>query len=146
MTMGPNDYFELLNRRLTLLDKLAGELQTSNEALVRLDLEEMHRQVDRQEGLCREIQSLDRSLDELQKKCGAEIRPDGASDDERLALNQMLGRVAEAQAGVRVLNRKHAALLRRSRRTLDAMLNFVRSTSPTYSDPRRVGQTAGVGK
>lgn len=144
--MAPNEYLELLDRRLTLLAKLAGELQTSNEALVRLDLEEMHRQVGRQEGLCREIQSLDRGLDELQRKCGAGIGSDGATDGESLALKQMLRRVAEAQGGVRALNRKHAALLRRSRKTLNAMLNFVRSTSPTYSDPRRAGHTAGAGE
>jgi hypothetical protein len=121
-------YLELLERRLTLLGELAGELRASTEALVQLDLDTIHRKVGEQERLCHEIQSLDRGLDDLQRKCGAGLAP--GSDSSAL-----LARMAETQAQVRALNRKHAALVRRSRRTLEAMMNFLRSTSPTYADP-----------
>jgi hypothetical protein len=132
-------YFELLQQRLTLLDNLAGALQSSNQALVRLDLETIHQQVGEQERLCREIQVLDRGLDDVQRKCGIGLE----SGSEDVALGRVLGRVAKAQAEVRALNRRHAALVRRSRRTLEAMLHFVRSTSLTYSDPRLVRSSAG---
>lgn len=129
-------YLELLERRLTLLGDLAGALRASTEALVQLDLDTIHRKVGEQERLCHEIRSLDRGLDDLQRKCSVGLAP--GSDSSAL-----LARMAEAQAEVRTLNRKHAALVRRSRRTLEAMMNFLRSTSPTYADPGWVHGSAG---
>ena len=133
-------YFEVAEGRLALLGELAVALRASTEALVRLDLDTIHQKVGEQERLCREIQSLDRSLDDLQRKCGAGL----GADAWPAPLGELLGRVADAQAEVRALNRRHAALLRRSRRTLEAMMNFVRSASPTYSDPR-LASGAGEG-
>jgi hypothetical protein len=129
-------YLELLERRLTLLGDLAGALRASTEALVQLDLDTIHRKVGEQERLCHEIRSLDRGLDVLQRKCRAGLAPGGDCP-------ALLARMAEAQAEVRTLNRKHAALVRRSRRTLEAMMNFLRSTSPTYADPGLARGPAG---
>lgn len=129
-------YLELLERRLTLLGDLAGALRASTEALVQLDLDTIHRKVGEQERLCHQIRSLDRRLDDLQRKCSVGLAPCGDS-------SALLARMAQAQAEVRTLNRKHAALVRRSRRTLEAMMNFLRSTSPTYADPGLVHGPAG---
>ncbi len=129
-------FIELLERRLTLLGELAGELRSSTEALVGLDIDAMHQKVGEQERLCNELRSLDRGLDDLQRKCSAGLEP---GDDSSLLLERM----AQAQGEVRTLNRRHAALVRRSQRTLEAMMNFLHSASPTYADPRVGGRAAG---
>ena len=99
----------------------------------------IHRSVGNQERLCGEIRSLDRGLDALQRKWAAGM----AARSELGEVDALLERVADAQAEVRQLNQRHAALVRRSRRTLDAMLNFLRSAAPTYADPRLSGTAAG---
>lgn len=129
-------YLELLERRLALLGDLAESLRASTAALVGMDLERIDQKVGEQENLCLEIQSLDRGLDDLQKRCSTGLAP----GSEPAAV---LARMADAQAEVRALNRKHAALVRRSRRTLDAMLNFLHSASDTYTDPGRANSRAG---
>jgi flagellar biosynthesis/type III secretory pathway chaperone len=132
-------YFELLERRLALLGDLARALEASTGALVQMDIERIGRTVGDQERLCGEIRSLDRGIDALQRKCAAGLDTRG----EGGALEALLERVAKAQAEVRQLNERHAALVRRSRRTLDAMMNFLRSAAPTYANPRLAGTTAG---
>jgi hypothetical protein len=130
--MQAEPYLELIERRLTLLGELAAALRASTDALVQLDLDAIHRRVGEQERLCVEIQTLDRGLDELRGKYRGAI---GLEADPPPAL----ARMAAAQAEVRALNRRHAALVRRSRRTLEAMMNFLRSTAPTYADPGLAG-------
>lgn len=137
--MRHEQYFELLERRLALLGNLAGALEASTDALVRLDIERIGQTVGDQERLCGEIRSLDRGIDALQRKCATGLETRG----EAGTLETLLERVAAAQAEVRQLNERHAALLRRSRRTLDAMMNFLRSAGPTYANPRLAGTAAG---
>jgi flagellar biosynthesis/type III secretory pathway chaperone len=132
-------HIELLERRLALMGELAAAVRASTDALVRLDIEKIHQSVGNQERLCDEIRSLDRGIDALRRKWGAGIAARGEVGE----IDALLGRVAEAQAEVRQLNQRHAALVRRSRRTLDAMLNFLRSAGPTYADPRLAGPPAG---
>lgn len=121
-----------LEQRLALLGELAAALRASTDALVRLDLDAIHRSVDEQERLCGEIRSIDRGLDELRGKYLGLAEPGAAP-------SPALERMAKAQAEVRALNRRHAALVRRSRRTLEAMMNFMRSTALTYADPGLAG-------
>jgi flagellar biosynthesis/type III secretory pathway chaperone len=130
---------ELLEQRLALLAELATAVRVSTDALVRMDIETIHQSVASQERLCGEIRSLDRGLDTLRRKweAGMEARGDAGE------IGALLDRVASAQAEVRQLNQKHAALVRRSRRTLDAMLTLLRSAAPTYADPRLAGAPAG---
>lgn len=129
-------YLELLERRLALLGQLAVELRSSTEALVGLDLDTMHQKVGEQERLCHEISSLDRGLDNLQRRCGAGLEPGRDS-------SLLLARMEETRSEVRELNRRHAALVRGSRRTLEAMMNFLHSASPTYADPGVATRAAG---
>ncbi|MDE3137268.1 MAG: flagellar export chaperone FlgN [Acidobacteriota bacterium] len=124
---------------MALLVELAAALRSSTDALVRLDIEMIHQSVGNQERLCGEIRSLDRGLDTLQRKWAAGIAAHGEGGE----IDALIERVANAQAEVRQLNQRHAALVRRSRRTLEAMLNFLRSAAPTYTDPRLVGAPAG---
>jgi hypothetical protein len=53
-----------------------------------------------------------------------------------------LGRVATAQAELKKLNDAHQAMLRRSRRTVQVLMNLFNSYAPTYSAP--VAAAAGT--
>ncbi|HTW23277.1 MAG TPA: flagellar export chaperone FlgN [Candidatus Baltobacteraceae bacterium] len=110
----------LLGERLRLLDSLAVELRACSEAMVALDLDGMQRRVAQQEQVCQQIRSVDREIDCLQRQWSVEERGELLP-----AVKDILGRISSAQSEVRRLNSAHAALLRRSRRTLRAMMNFV---------------------
>lgn len=129
---------DLLGERLRLLDSLAVELRACSEAMVSLDLDGMHRRVARQEQVCQQIRSVDREIDFLQKQWSAEERSELLP-----AVKDILGRISTAQSEVRRLNSAHAALLRRSRRTLRAMINFVNFYGGRYEvNPKDVATPA----
>lgn len=118
---------ELLQQRLALLDSLAVTLRACSEAMVSLDLDCMNRRVAEQERICQEIRGVDRDIELLQRRWSAGERAHAFPSAQEL-----LGRISSAQAEVRRLNTTHAALLRRSRRTLRAMKNFVNFYGVTY--------------
>jgi FlgN protein len=117
----------LLEKRLSLLDSLAVELRACGEAMVGLDFDGIHRRVAQQEQICQQIRYVDRDIENLQHRW-----TEGESDHSFPAAQELLGRITSAQAEVRRLNCAHAALLRRSRRTLRAMMNFVNFYGSTY--------------
>jgi len=121
----------LLGERLRLLDSLAVELRACSNAMVALDLDAIHQRVAQQEQVCQQIRSVDREIEVLQQRW---------SDEERSevlpAVKDLLGRISTAQTEVRRLNSAHAALLRRSRRTLRAMMNFVNFYGGRYQVKR----------
>lgn len=110
----------LLGERLRLLDSLAVELRACSNAMVALDLDAIHQRVAQQEQVCQQIRSVDHEIEVLQQRWSAEERSEALP-----AVKDLLGRISTAQTEVRRLNSAHAALLRRSRRTLRAMINFV---------------------
>lgn len=122
----------LLGERLKLLDSLAVELRACSEAMVALDLDGMHRRVAQQEQVCQQIRSVDREIDFLQRQWSADERGEVLP-----AVKDLLGRISSAQSEVRRLNSSHAALLRRSRRTLRAMMNFVNFYGGRYEANRK---------
>ena len=127
MQQKPQPILELLDSRLNLLNSLAVELRACSQAMIGLDLDGMQFRVARQEQICREIRSLDASIDAVQKRWSREERHSSFP-----AAQEVLSRISSAQAEVRRLNAAHAALLRRSRRTLQAMKNFLNCYSATY--------------
>jgi len=136
-------YSELLERRLVTLRLLAVDLEESRKAFVDLDLPAIHRHISQQERLCTEIRLLDAELkDELQKppckgapaenlslpaKLDVQVNPDSARQ-----LQLLLGGLKAIQADVRRLSRVHSELLRRSRRSVNVLLNFLAHYSGTY--------------
>ena len=110
----------LLSERLRLLDSLAVELRACSNAMVALDLDGIHHRVARQEQICGQIRSVDREIELLQQRWSAAEREECIP-----AAKDLLTRISSAQTEVRRLNSSHSALLRRSRRTLRAMMNFV---------------------
>jgi len=136
-------YLELLERRLATLHLLATDLAESESAYVTLDLHAIHQHIAHQESLCMEIRMLDGELQELRQKLegtgpgnssgripdGLEAQLDPVSARQ---LHLLLGGLKVIQADVRRLVRVHSELLRRSRRSVNVLLNFLAHYSGEY--------------
>jgi hypothetical protein len=136
-------YLELLERRLVTLRLLARDLDASRTAYVDLDLRAMHQHISQQEDLCTEIRLLDAELKSVREKLtdpGApgklpvavtqlEAQLDPASGRQ---LQLLLSGLKAVQADVRRLSRVHSELLRRSRRSVNVLLNFLAHYLGTY--------------
>jgi hypothetical protein len=139
-------YLELLERRLATLRLLATDLDESRSAYVTLDLRAMHQHISHQENLCTEIRMLDAELQDLKGTLAglaaageipaslgdleAQLDPNSARQ-----LHLLLGGLKAIQADVRRLSRVHSELLRRSRRSVNVLLNFLAHYSGTYPLP-----------
>ena len=146
MTHEVQRYLELLERRLATLRLLAADLDESRSAYVTLDLRAMHQHIAHQENLCAEIRLLDAELQAMKGKL-AELAASGeipATQAELEAqldpasarqLQLLLGGLKAIQADVRRLSRVHSELLRRSRRSVNVLLNFLAHYSGGYPLP-----------
>ncbi len=132
-------YLKLLEQRLSLLRLLAQELVDSRKEFVALDLDGMYRRISEQEELCRQIHRLHPAIHALQQTCatqlgvgnpGAAGNPENAERAERMT--RVMQELGKAQAEVARFNQIHAAHLRRSRKTIDVLMNFVGSYTMTY--------------
>jgi hypothetical protein len=139
-------YMELLERRLATLRILATDLDESRSAYVTLDLRAMHHHISHQETLCTEIRLLDAELQDLKGKLtvmgvAGEMPPTLGDIEAQLdptsvrQLHLLLGGLKAIQADVRRLSRVHSELLRRSRRSVNVLLNFLAHYSGTYPLP-----------
>jgi len=139
-------YLELLERRLVTLRLLAGDLEESRSAYVDLDLQAMRRHIAHQENLCTEIRLLDAELKNVREQVTVPEAPGEQSSplhrleaqmDPKSArqLHLLLTGLSAIQADVHRLSRVHSELLRRSRRTVNVLLNFLAHYSGTYTLP-----------
>jgi hypothetical protein len=135
-------YLALLERLLSLLRLLAQEFVDCRKEFVALDLEGMYRRIAEQEELCRQIQRLQPAILALQQTCALRIGVENhgpASNPENAGwtsrLTSVMQEIGKAQAEVGRLNQIHAAYLRRSRRTINILMNFVGSYAITYARP-----------
>jgi len=139
-------YLELLERRLATLRLLASDLDESRSAYVTLDLRSMHQHIARQENLCTEIRLLEAELQNMKEKlralAAAGEMPSSLSEIEAQLdptsarqLHLLMGGLKAIQADVRRLSRVHSELLRRSRRSVNVLLNFLAHYSGTYPLP-----------
>jgi hypothetical protein len=139
-------YLDLLERRLATLRMLAADLDESRSAYVTLDLRAMHQHTARQENLCSEIRMLDTELqnmkDRLRGLAAAGEMPATLGELEAQLdpmsarqLHLLLGGLKAIQVDVRRLSRVHSELLRRSRRSVNVLLNFLAHYSGTYPVP-----------
>jgi hypothetical protein len=142
-------YLELLDRRILLLGSLSDALLAARADVVSLDLDGLESRIADQQHLCDEIRSLDADIDHVQHQCAAHLgvgldksAPDTPNHDNR-GLPETLDRLQKAQLRVQQLNDAHQILLRRSRRTVGALLNSYHSFALTYSDPSSVRAPAG---
>jgi hypothetical protein len=139
-------YLELLERRLVTFRMLAADLDESRSAYVTLDLRAMHQHISRQENLCAEIRMLDTELqsmkDQLRGLAAAGEMPSTLGELEAQLdptsarqFHILMGGLKAIQADVRRLSRVHSELLRRSRRSVNVLLNFLAHYSGTYPLP-----------
>lgn len=151
MSAESTHYLELLERRLALLDSLAAALTAARTDIVSLDISGLEGRIAQQQTLCEQIHSLDASLERVQRQCAAHLGtapvPSATADaNTGSALRrEILDRLNTAQANVKRLNREHQALLRRSRRTVSALLNSYHSFATTYANPSAARMSAGEG-
>jgi hypothetical protein len=134
-------FLELLEQRIELLGSLADALVSARSDVVSFDLDGLEARIAKQERLCVEIRSVDVRIDQVQRQCAAQLHPvpgepptDAVRHDRR-RMRETLTRLQEVQASVQRLNDAHQLLLRRSRRTVNALLNSYHSFAMTYSDP-----------
>ena len=149
MTEESTRYLQLLERRIALLGSLAEALTAARTNVASLDIDGLEARIAEQERLCGEIRSLDSDLDRVQRQCATQI---GAPSSKAIGLathsnsdrlRETLERLSQVQATVKQLNKEHQALLRRSRRTVGALLNSYHSFAMTYSNPAASGVSAG---
>jgi hypothetical protein len=140
VTADTNHFLDLLERRILLLDSLAAALTAARADVVAFDLDGLESRIADQEHLCADIRSLDASIDRVQNQCATQLGAAGqsapaTSPNDTIRMHNTLSRLREAQISVKHLNDAHQHLLRRSRRTVLALLNSYRTFALTYSDP-----------
>jgi hypothetical protein len=140
-------YLDLLERRLALLGSLAAALTATRADIVALDVDGLQARITDQERLCLEIRLLDAQLNRFQRQCAAHTTSGDstASHADTIRCRQTLDRLKSAQVSVKQLNDEHRALLRRSRRTVNALLNSYHSFALTYANPSDTRSSRGAG-
>ena len=136
-------YVELLKRRLASLRLMAKELHDCRQSFVNMDLESTREHISYQQGLCSEIRFLDHELRTLRSQIvgAAGIQP-GELDNAAFAklfdsasaveLSRVTGELRAVEKSLRRLNRVYAGLLRRSRRSINVLINVMASYMGTY--------------
>jgi flagellar biosynthesis/type III secretory pathway chaperone len=114
--------FSAFERRLGQMRELAGVIEQAQVAVVMRDLRGIERLTARQQELCNLLRAR-----EAQTTFGCHSQRQSVSPDELVA----------AAKQVRDLNRAHAALLRRVRRTVNIFCRVLASSAVTYAPPRR---------
>jgi len=129
-------YLNLLEMRLDTLRRLATQLKESRDAYTAMDLDRINYYINYQENLCNEIRSFDEQIRELhQSLCKAlHLELDlGAPANLMSHLDETSQRklrvvaqgLANIQADVKRLNRVQAELLKRSKRSINVLINLM---------------------
>jgi uncharacterized protein (DUF3084 family) len=103
-------------------------------SMVAFDLDELESRIAQQQSLCQEIRRLDEQARHLQHQCAARHRSGhaGLTATKSSELEVALFRLYQAQSSVKQLNTTHQALLKRSRRTVAALLNSLQAFEGNY--------------
>jgi hypothetical protein len=148
VTPDTTHFLELLERRIVLLDSLAAALVAARTDVIAFDLDGLESRIADQEHLCADIRALDAHIDQAQRHCATRLAAacdstPAAPQPDSLHMRDTLARLRKAQISVKHLNDAHQHLLRRSRRTIFALLNSYRTFALTYSDPASSRTTIG---
>jgi hypothetical protein len=122
---------------------MAKELRECRESFTRMDLEAIREHISYQKSLCAEIRALDDELGVLRRHLAAAagLEPERMSVEafaglfeagSALQLRQVMDDLSLAQKTVRRLNRVYAGLLRRSRRSINVLINVMANYLGTY--------------
>ena len=142
-------YLELLKRRVASLRLLAKELRECRPSFISTDLDATRGHISYQQGLISEIRFLDGELTflrhQITQAAGAESGKLSADEFGKLLdagsasqLRQVMDELAGIANDVRRLNRVYAGMIRRSRRSINVLINVMASYMGTYGpSPRR---------
>jgi uncharacterized protein YhaN len=143
---------DLLVARTRQLRLLANDLLESRQALVRLDLDAIHRHNAQQEMYCEEVRHLDSQILGVSGSpvAGRTLSLDGVvngwDDEAQEQLRSILEDHEAARCEVQELSQVQADLLQRSRRYLRILSNLVSNSTGLYEAPRFEPVRAGVGR
>jgi hypothetical protein len=143
---------DLLVARTRQLRLLANDLLESRQALVRLDLDAIHRHNAQQEMYCEEVRHLDSQILRVSGSpvAGRTLSLDGVvngwDDEAQEQLRSILEDHEAARCEVQELSQVQADLLQRSRRYLRILSNLVSNSTGLYEAPRFEPVRAGVGR
>jgi hypothetical protein len=151
-------YASLLEKRAQMLRAVSAALQNSQNAVVELNLAQIYRHTAEQENLCAGLQKLDQEIRTVRQAIAVLLRAGGSDQNPKRLLREVdetvadrlrlaVDELAAVQAEVRRLNRVQSGLLRRSRKSIGAMTNFMADCLETYraaaaSQKRPVGVEA----
>ena len=135
-------FLGLLEKRLSLLRLLAQEFVDCRKDFMAFDLDGMYRRISEQEELCRQIQRLNPGIQALQRACAMQLGienhyPGGKNENAGLGerLTRVMHELGKAQDEVGRLNQIHAGYLRRSRKTISVLMNFIGRYAMMYARP-----------
>lgn len=140
-------YLKLLEQRLALLDSLVKTLAESRADFIAMDLDAIQGRIQEQEQFCTQIRTLDNDITSAQVRCaklaGVPAHADeifwpdsqGSPANVGEQIRATMRRVAASQKELKRLNDAHQAMLRRSRRTVNVLVNFFHSYSSNYAVP-----------
>lgn len=141
---------DLLERRIALLGSLAEALSAASASATAFDIDGLEARIAEQERLCGEIRTLDSRLDRMQQLCSEQARLRatssslGSASQAEAQLREAAERLQAVQRKVGQLNDAHQALMKRSRRTVGALLHSYRTfVMETYSRPEPAVCSAG---
>ncbi|MGA9055695.1 MAG: hypothetical protein WB763_04220 [Terriglobia bacterium] len=137
-------YIGLLKRRVASLRLTARELRECRKSFTGMDLEAIREHISYQKSLCSGISALDDELRVLrgQMAVASGLQPEGMSPaafqglcdaGSSLQLRQVMDDLEVVQKRVRRLNRVYAGQLRRSRRSINVLINVMANYIGTYS-------------
>jgi hypothetical protein len=131
----PNEeqFLGLLEKKTELLDRLGNALRSARTDLAAFDLNAIEEGISEQERLCGQIRTLDAEVDIVQRRCAGLGQAGGKIEEERM--RPVIERLARTQAEVQALNHSHEELLRKSRRTVNVLLNSFSAFAMTYAAP-----------
>jgi hypothetical protein len=145
---------DLIVARTRQLRLLANDLMESRQALVRLDLDAIHRHNAQQETYCDEVRRLDseilRASNGALRAAGSRLSLDGVvtgwDDEAQEQLRSILEDHEATRCEVQELSRVQTDFLQRSRRYLRILSNLVSNSTGLYEAPRLRPIRAGVGR
>jgi len=134
MSDDANRYLEMLEQRIALLQSLSGALHAARAAVVSCDIAGFEARITEQETLCGEVIRLDAQLTILRQSCGADaqLREPGANRRWDEKLRDAFKRLQLAGEAVKQETESHQAVVRRSRRTVTALLNSFQTFEGNY--------------
>ena len=141
MSADTTRYLDLLEQRIVLLGSLADALVSAGASISAFDIDGLEARIATQQQLCAEISALDSQIDVVQRHCAEQVvspstnKISPATTPENSPMRQTLARLQAVQSSVKQLNEAHKILLRRSRRTVGALLNSYHTFAVTYADP-----------